>query len=215
MKNLPDLKLHTKTREFFLDMSVPMWMKIIHLFIFTDSKAVAKNGYTIYMQNPYLVKRFSVFTSDGELIWEPSLASIQQSIAKLEHMGLLERTLTTTGERRIKLNRSYVVEFLRQQDLSGKMYQSFKRKSRERKLIRRKIISVVDYMMAGKHTQAEQFRKYLEYQHRKYGYDISVPDIDIFEIDFNTDLFVSKAELEYYKDYANINMTLDAIYDKM
>ncbi len=214
MTNMPDLKLHTRVRDFFNDKSVPLWMKLIHLFVFIDAKNTrAKNGYTVYYQNPGLIKRFTITNEYGQVVWEPSLESIQKSLAKLVEMQLIERDVLGTGERRIKLNRPLVLKFLRQHSIDTDLYRSFKLKSRERKLIRRKIITAADYLNQSRFAQNESFKNYLEYQHRKYGYDIKLPDIEIFEVNFNIDRFITPEELEFFRDYKRIDDAISAIYD--
>lgn len=213
LKNLPDLKLHTRLRDYFMDLSVPMWLKLIHLFILIDSKSTGKDGYTIWYQNPGLQKKFTLYGPNGDVIWEPSIENIQKSIAKLEAMDLLIRVVSTTGERRMKLNRPVVLQFLREYSIDTELYQSYKQKSRERKLIRRKIITIVDYVNEKKKYQNEQFKRYLEFQNRKYGYDINIPDVDIFAVNVDTDLFVTPAELAYYREALQLDKALDNIWE--
>lgn len=216
MKNLPNLKFHTKLQSFFNDLSVPMWLKLIHLFILIDSKAThKKNGYTIFYQNPGLIKKFTIRNSSGSIIWTPSLETIQQSIAKLEKMKLLKRDVSAFGQRKIKLNRALIIEFLRHNSIDTDIYSSFEIKSRERKFIRRKILTITDYLTSNNKAQAAQFKKYLEYQCKKYKYDITISDIDVFAIDFDIDRFVTPAEIEYYKHATAIDKELDQIYDRM
>ena len=215
MKNMPQFQVHTKVQQFFRDPSVPMWLKMIHLFILIDSKSKKKDGFTVWYQNPGLQRKFSVSAPNGEVIWEPHVSTIQQSVAKLEAMGLITREVSNYGERRIKLNRSLIISFLRSHNLEDEFYVGFRAKSRERKLIRRKILTVVDYINTEKRIQSAQFKQYLLYQQKKYGYDIEVPDVDLFDIDIEFDRFITPEELELHLDqHQNIKL-LDRIWNNM
>lgn len=211
---MPGLSLTTRLRDFFLDLSVPMWLKLLHLFILIDAKTTkAKNGYTIYYQNPGLIKRFRIYGPNGKtILWEPSLESIQKSIRILIDMGfILQRTVSTNGERRMKLNRAKILEYIKQNSIETDVYKKYTIKSRERKLVRRKIITLAEYITQARTTQNEQFKRYLEYQQRKYGYDITVPDVELFDIDFDFDQFITPAELEYYRQMKKYGSVLDAL----
>lgn len=213
LKNMPDFKLHTQLKYFFMDPTVPMWLKLIHLFILIDSKAQARNGYTIWYQNTGLMKKFSLYAPNGDLIWKPSRRNVQLSIQILEDMGLIERTVSSNGERRIKLNRSFVIQYLREHNLDSDSYKNLRIKSRQRKLIRRKIITVAEFVNSKRSHQNEQFKRYVEFQHRKYGYEIDLPDIELFEVDY--DQFVTPAELEFFKEHLRQHKMLDALMEQL
>lgn len=216
-KNMPEMTIHTKMNDFFKDMDVPMWMKLIHFFILVDAKSKGKNGWTIWWQNPNLIKRFTIQDENTfEEVWAPSISSIQKSIRTLEDMGFLIREVNPLSNQRfMKLNRARVIEFLRQNSLDTDLYQGLAARSRERKLIRRKIITVADYINAKRHMQNEQFNRYLNYQARKYGYDVTVPDVDIFEINVNESLFVSREEIQFLLESREKDRILDNLYDRM
>ena len=214
-KNLPDLQFHTKLQDFFNNPNIELWIKMLHFFIITDTKSTGKDGYTIWYQNPFLQKKFTVRDADGKLVFKPSMSNVQKSIAKLETLKLLDRTVSTTGERRIKLNRAMVIHFLREYDLTSDTYQSYRIKSRERKLIRKKIITIVDYVNAKKISLNEQYKQYLDFQHRKYGYTITDSAVEIYQIDPNANAIITQAEFEMYKKSMETDKLLDAIWNKM
>lgn len=214
MKNLPNLKFHTRIQKYFADHQIPMWLKLIHLFILIDSKSKAKDGYTIWYQNPSLQKKFSLYVNDV-VVWQPSIENIQKSIAKLEKMDLIIRTVSSNGERRIKLNRVLIVKFLSEYNIDTDLYKSFKDKSRERKLIRRKILTIVDFINLKKSKQSEQFKKYLQYQNKKYGYEIDLPEIDLLDINMEQDKFITPAEMDYYSYEQQQSRALDAVFNSI
>lgn len=216
-KNLPELQFHTKMIDFYKDFRIPMWNKLIHFFIVNDARSTGKNGWTIWFQNPGLIKRFRIYDEiTHEVVWEPSLSSIQKSIHKLEEMGFIVRKVNPiTKKREIRLNRAMLIEFLRQNSMDTDLYKGLAPRSRERKLIRSKIITVCDYINGRKRAQNEQFQAYLNYQAKKYGYDITVPDVDIFNIDLDVDLFITRAELEFYVEAKETHKVLDSFYERI
>lgn len=217
MKNMPDLRFHTRTRDFYKDPTVPMWIKTFHLFVMMDAKSTKKDGWTIWYQNPRIIQRFSIIDEETrDVIWAPSLSSVQKGIAELERMGFVTRNLNPSSKKRfIKLNRAKVIEFLRQNSFETDLYKGFAPKSRERKLIRRKIISVAEYINSRRDAQNEQFKAYLNFQARKYGYDINVPDVDIFDINVEEELFISRAELEFYLEARKKHEILDRFFENI
>lgn len=134
-KNMPELTWHTKLRPFLNDQNVPMWMKLFHLFIVVDATCSTpkKGGWTIWRQNPNLIATMSLYDEETrETIWSPSLSSVQKSIAKLEEMEFIKREINPlTNQRFIKLNRSRVIEFLRQNSLDTDLYEALPARSRD------------------------------------------------------------------------------------
>jgi hypothetical protein len=214
-KNLPDLQFHSKLRDFFENGHIELWIKMIHLFIMIDAKSKGKDGYTIWYQNPGLRKRFTIRDDDDQIVYQPSIENIQKSIAKLEGMGLISRTVSTSGERRIKLNRALVLAFLREYDLKGTTYKTYRIKSRERKLIRKKIITLVDYVNEKKRAEDQAYRRYLQMQHKKYGFDITDNVIEIFDYDYSESQLVTTQEIEFIEDTIRGRVEQDAILDNL
>lgn len=220
-KNLPELQFHSKLKNFFENSHIELWIKIIHLFVMVDANSKGKDGWTIWYQNPGLQKRFTLRDEDGVITYQPSIENIQKSLSKLERMGLIARTVSTSGERRIKLNRALVMDFLRQYDLKADTYKNYRIKSRERKLIRKKIITLVDYVNEKKRAQDDAYRRYLSMQHKKYGFDITDVAMDIFDYDHTEAELVTmtKQELEFrdmhIKRSIEVDATLDALWNNM
>jgi len=218
-KNMPDLTWHTKLRPFLNDQDVPMWMKLFHLFIVVDAQCSTpkKGGWTIWRQNPNLIATLSLYDEQTrETIWSPSLSSVQKSIAKLEDMGFIKRVINPlTNQRFIKLNRARVIEFLRQNSLDTDIYEALPARSRERKLIRRKILTVADYINAKRTAQNEQFKRYLNYQSKKYGYDITVPDVDIFDINIDETALLTREEVQMMLEAKEKERIMDNLYERM
>jgi len=220
-KNLPDLQFHSRLNNFLENPIIELWIKIIHLFIVIDAKSKGKDGYTIWYQNPGLQKRLTIRDNDGKIIFKPSIANIQKSLAKLEKMSLIMRTHSTSGQRRIKLNRALVMEFLREYDLKGETYSNYRIKSRERKLIRKKIITLVDYVNEKKRAQDEAYKRYVQFQHRKYGFDITDTAIDVFDYDMkDTEIVVlTRQEISYMEESIRrsieTEVALDSLYNRL
>ena len=218
-KNMPDLTWHTKLRPFLNDQDVPMWMKLFHLFIVVDAQCAVpkKGGWTIWRQNPNLIATMSLYDEETrQPIWSPSLSSVQKSIAKLEEMGFIKRVINPlTNQRFIKLNRARVIEFLRQNSLDTDIYEALPARSRERKLIRRKILTVADYINARRNAQNEQFKRYLNWQSKKYGYDITVPDVDIFDINIDETALLTREEVQMMLEAKEKERIIDNLYARM
>jgi len=180
-----------------------------------DAKSKGKDGYTVWYQNPGLRERFTIRDKDNNVIWKPSTANIQKSLAKLEKMDLIVRSISTSGERRIKLNRGLVLDFLRQYDLKGDTYQNYRIKSRERKLIRKKIITLVDYVNEKKRAQDEAYKRYVQFQHKKYGFDITDTAIEIF--DYNSSeadlITMTRQEIEFMRESIKRSIEVDVALD--
>jgi len=220
-KNMPDLQFHSRLKDFIENRHIELWIKIIHLFIMIDAKSKGKDGYTIWYQNPGLQKRFTIRDKDGNVVWKPSIFNIQKSLAKLEKMGLIVRSISTSGERRIKLNRGLVLDFLRQYDLKGDTYKNYRIKSRERKLIRKKIITLVDYVNEKKRAQDEAYKRYVQFQHKKYGFDITDTAVDVFDYNhLEADMIImTRQEIEFMRESIKkeieLDVTLDALWNSL
>ncbi|HOI85718.1 MAG TPA: hypothetical protein PLP48_06520 [Acholeplasmataceae bacterium] len=214
-KNMPDLQFHSRLKDFIENPKIELWIKFIHLFVMIDAKSKGKDGYTVWYQNPGLRERFTIRDKDNNVIWKPSTANIQKSLAKLEKMDLIVRSISTSGERRIKLNRGLVLDFLRQYDLKGDTYQNYRIKSRERKLIRKKIITLVDYVNEKKRAQDEAYKRYVQFQHKKYGFDITDTAIEIF--DYNSSeadlITMTRQEIEFMRESIKRSIEVDVALD--
>lgn len=142
--------------ESFMQSDIPeLWNKLLHFFILMDM-----NGRPIYTQNPYLAERFNA-----------TIPGIQQALLKLENMKFIKRSYFRNNKRTIKLNRGAVVPFLRQYDLSDSFYSDLKNWSLERRFIRKKIITIVDFIRGIKNNKSILFKHYVEYQVAAYNYD--------------------------------------------
>jgi hypothetical protein len=214
-KNMPDLQFHSRLKDFIENPHIELWIKFIHLFVMIDAKSKGKDGYTVWYQNPGLQERFTIRDKDNKVIWKPSIANIQKSLAKLEKMGLIVRSISTSGERRIKLNRGLVLDFLRQYDLKSDIYKSYRIKSRERKLIRKKIITLVDYVNEKKRAQDEAYKRYVQFQHKKYGFDITDKAVDVFDYnDSEADMItLTRQEIQFMRESIKKEIQLDVALD--
>ncbi len=155
--------------ENFINSPIPeLWNKIIHLFLLMDMDP--KKDKKIFIQNKYLMERFGA-----------TRAGIQQAIRKLENMEFITRRVTRRNKRIIKINRAKIIPFLRCYNIESPIYKEQANWSKERRFIRKKIISLVDFIKAPQRYQEEQFQKYVEAQIDHYNYD-ELPTIEAEKI---------------------------------
>ena len=170
----PNVKVHPHymmngARAFYSNSNVEVWNKVIHLLIY-----IYRTNGTIFISNTG-IKRWLNDKYDANI----SIHGVKQAIRKLRDMGFVrdveeceyhvkDENLRLTNGRILKLNVSLILDYLRVTDFDHKLYAKGVKKSRERRFIRKKMYSLVDWVNIRKNNLKEAYNMYVTVQQKKY-----------------------------------------------
>lgn len=188
LASFPNIKVNTyfqgKGREviFYRNPKVEWWVKILHLFIYFQRSfgvlVFSNTGIVKYMKQHYQIK--------------VHLSTVKQSMQKLIQDGYVkpyynvkDPSIQLINGRRLELTPK-VIEHLRIVSLDSEEFKALPRKidvskeknnygaSRGRRLVRKKMYTVVDYVNMKKLQQSRAYKSYTEAQMRYFKRDAIV-----------------------------------------
>lgn len=170
----PNVKVHpyymmNGARAFYANPNIEVWNKVIHLLIYIfRTKGILFISNTGIMN--WLNKKY-----DANI----SIYAVKQAIRKLRDMGFVkdvdeceyhvkDESLRLTNGRILKLNVPLILEYLRVTDFEDDLYAQGVKKSRERRFIRKKMYSLVDWVNIKRNNLKEAYNMYVVVQQKKY-----------------------------------------------
>ena len=218
--SFPSLKVHNyfqgtrRERLFYSNDNVELWNKVLHLIIFF----IRTRG-NAFISNPgivsYLKKHYSV---------EVSLGGVKQAIQKLIYEGYIECTyglkdpsIRMINGRLIKLT-GKALDHLRIYSTEDEAYQQLpkryqidsqarlqKKSSRGRRLVRKKMYTIVDYVNMKKAAISEQYTGYIKLQLKYFNPKSPADEITADTIDMQ-----EQHRIDILEDiYADIDVGFD------
>lgn len=202
LSSFPNIKVNTyfqgKGREviFYRNPKVEWWVKMLHLFIYFKRSfgvlTFSNTGIVRYMKEHYQI--------------DVALSTVKQSMQKLIQDGYIvaqynikDPSIQLVNGRKLDLTPK-VIEYLRIVSLDSEEFKSLPRKidvskdknnygaSRGRRLVRKKMYTVVDYVNMKKLAQSKSYKAYTEAQMRYFKRDAITLSPEELQAAFDGDL---------------------------
>jgi hypothetical protein len=154
--------------SFYASPNVEVWNKVLHLLIY-----IYRTKGILFISNTGIVKWLNQYDANV------TIHGVKQAIRKLRDMGLVldveaceyhvkDENLRLTNGRILKLNVPNILDHLRVVTLDDALYKDARKKSRVRRLIRKKMYSLVDWVNIKKNNLKEAYNAYVIIQQKKY-----------------------------------------------
>ncbi len=169
----PNLKIHpyymrNGSTSFYASPNVEVWNKVLHLLIY-----IYRTKGILFISNTGIVKWLNEYGANV------TIHGVKQAIRKLRDMSLVldveaceyhvkDENLRLTNGRILKLNVPNILDHLRVVTLDDALYKDARKKSRVRRLIRKKMYSLVDWVNIKKNNLKEAYNAYVIIQQKKY-----------------------------------------------
>ncbi len=197
--HFPHVKVHPHymmngATSFYANSDIEVWNKVIHLLIYMH-----RTNPVLFISNTGILRLLNDYGADT------SINSIKQALRKLRDMGFVkdvdeceyhvkDASLGLTNGRILKLNVPLILDYLRVTDFDNKLYSKGVKKSRERRFIRKKMYTLVDWVNIKKNNLKQAYNAYVVIQQKKYFY----------KADKNEELTLASYKASEEQIYANI-----------
>jgi len=165
------LSRDTQEKAFYQNTHIESWIKVLHYLI-----KLLRTGrkHKLFISNSGIVRKLK-----ENYNCDMPLSTVKHAIRKLRLDGFLkpveqtvyhvkDEDLQLKNGRILELNKTKVIKYLRVDSLEDDLYKNGTKKSRERRLIRKKMYTILDYVKMGRAAITKSYRAYTNYQKKKY-----------------------------------------------